>query len=178
MTTQREFRLAAWLVAFALLVFGPLGCSSASGGSSATEAADSGGSSGDGAAPRGCGQGTSCTAGSDLPAPPPDQGIQLETPDNAIVVQPNQEVFLCYYRTLPNTAAVDIGKMQSWMTLGSSHHFIAYEVGTGGGSRAADRSRMGRSSRVPSAVGRGFTRRPLPERSSRSEERRVGEEGR
>jgi Copper type II ascorbate-dependent monooxygenase, C-terminal domain len=133
MATQREFRLAAWLVAFALLVFGPLGCSSASGGSSATEAADSGGSSGDGAAPRGCGQGTSCTAGSDLPAPPPDQGIQLETPDNAIVVQPNQEVFLCYYRTLPNTAAVDIGKMQSWMTLGSSHHFIAYEVGTGAG---------------------------------------------
>jgi hypothetical protein len=49
-------------------------------------------------------------------------------------VQPGQEVFLCYYRTLPNTSSVDIGAFQSWMTPGSSHHFIAYEVGSAAGS--------------------------------------------
>ncbi|MGH7270955.1 MAG: hypothetical protein ACREJ3_11045 [Polyangiaceae bacterium] len=50
-------------------------------------------------------------------------------------MQPGQEVFLCYYRTLPNTAEVDIGALQSWMTPGSSHHFIASEVGAGSGAQ-------------------------------------------
>ncbi len=48
-----------------------------------------------------------------------------------IAVQAGQESFLCYYRTLPNTAEVDVGSYQSWMTPGSSHHFITYLVGSG-----------------------------------------------
>jgi hypothetical protein len=116
-------------MAFALMLVGPTGCSSAT-GSESTPARETPVDAG--APPRGCGQGTSCTAGSDLPVPAADEGVQIATPEGAIVVQPNQEVFMCYYKTLPNTAAVDIGTMQSWMTPGSSHHFIAYEMGTGG----------------------------------------------
>lgn len=77
----------------------------------------------------GCGQGTSCTAGSDLAAPATTDGFQILTPPGGITVQPGQEQFLCYYRTVPNTATVDIGKFQSWMTPGSSHHFIAFGLG-------------------------------------------------
>lgn len=74
---------------------------------------------------------------SDLPAPPAGTGIQIVTPDydvndaNAknLIVQPGQEIFLCYYVTLPNTAAIDVGGFQSWMSPGSSHHFIAYQEG-------------------------------------------------
>src|SRR5882672_6268071 len=134
--------------ALAALIFtvGFLGCSAHSGGSNAassgnggTVGSDSGstassGSDGSAGGPsglRGCGQGTSCTDGNDLAAPAATDGIQIETPDNAIAVQPGQEQFLCFYKTLPNTAAVDIGTMQSWMTPGSSHHFIAYKVGQG-----------------------------------------------
>ena len=79
----------------------------------------------------GCGQGTSCTPGTDLAAPSESDGFQIATPAGAIAVQPGQELFLCYYRTLPNTATVDVGAFQSWMTPESSHHFIAYQVGPG-----------------------------------------------
>src|SRR5581483_5969270 len=41
---------------------------------------------------------------------------------------------MCFYRTVPNTTTVDIGKFQSWMTPGSSHHFIAFELGGSSGS--------------------------------------------
>jgi hypothetical protein len=128
------FHLWAWAAAFALPLFGPVGCSSATGGGVSAhetthETVDSGAPA---PPPRGCGQGTSCTAGNDLPVPPADEGVQIATPEGAITVQPNQEAFLCFYKTLPNTAAVDIGTMQSWMTPGSSHHFIAYEMGGGG----------------------------------------------
>jgi hypothetical protein len=78
--------------------------------------------------------------GNDLAPPPAAQGFQIASP-NTIMVQPGQESFLCYYRTLPNSAEVDIGTFQSWMTTGSSHHFIAYEVGqggAGGGTKQAD----------------------------------------
>jgi hypothetical protein len=75
----------------------------------------------------------------ELAAPPAGTGIHIETPDydandpNAkqLVVQPGQEIFLCYYVTLPNTAEIDIGGFQSWMSPGSSHHFIVYQQGTG-----------------------------------------------
>jgi hypothetical protein len=33
--------------------------------------------------------------------------------------------------TLPNTSEVDVGGFQSWMSPGSSHHFILYQQGTG-----------------------------------------------
>lgn len=113
--------------------------SAASGSSvSASGSAASGtGGSGSGDVPamtKGCGQGTSCTPAADLAPPAAADGFQIETPDNAITVEPNQEAFLCFYKTLPNTMAFDIGKMQSWMTPDSSHHFIAYEIASGGGS--------------------------------------------
>jgi hypothetical protein len=77
----------------------------------------------------GCGQGSSCVEGDAAPSVTADEGIQIVTPANAIEVQPGQEIFMCYYRTLPNDAPIDIGGFQSWMTPGSSHHFIAYQVG-------------------------------------------------
>ncbi|HLK37632.1 MAG TPA: hypothetical protein VKU41_12820 [Polyangiaceae bacterium] len=70
-------------------------------------------------------------AGNDLAVPASADGFQLATPANAITVQPGQEAFLCYYRTLPNTSAIDVSAFQSWMTPGSSHHFIAYQQTSG-----------------------------------------------
>jgi hypothetical protein len=78
----------------------------------------------------GCGQGTFCTPGNDLAPPASGQGFQIVSP-SSITVQPGEEQFLCYYRTMPNTTEVDVGAFQSWMTTGSSHHFIAYQVGQG-----------------------------------------------
>jgi Copper type II ascorbate-dependent monooxygenase, C-terminal domain len=80
-------------------------------------------------------------AGTDLAAPVAGKGYQIATPDydandpNAMLmaVPPGQEVFLCYYLTLPNTGEVDVGGFQSYMTEGSSHHFIAYQVSGNGG---------------------------------------------
>jgi hypothetical protein len=117
----------AWVGLLALVALAMASCSSGSAGSPASPA-----DAASDAPVRGCGQGTSCTPGNDLPVPADGQGVQIETPDGGITVQPGQEVFLCYYRTLPNTTDVDVGTMQSWMTPGSSHHFIAYTQ-TGGG---------------------------------------------
>jgi hypothetical protein len=70
----------------------------------------------------------------DLPAPSADKGLQIAAPDydandpnaSQLVVQPGQEIFLCYYITLAND--IDIGGFRSWMTAGSSHHFILYQL--------------------------------------------------
>jgi hypothetical protein len=75
-----------------------------------------------------------------LAAPPDGTGYQIATPDydandpNAknLIVNPGQEIFLCYYVTLPNAAQIDIGGFQSWMSPGSSHHFIVYQLGGSG----------------------------------------------
>ena len=101
--------------------------------SSAAPSASAAGDAGPAATTRGCGQGTSCTPGTDLAAPADSDGYQVVTPAGAIAVQPGQEAFMCFYKTLPNTAEVDVGKIQSWMTPGSSHHFIAYQIAPGGG---------------------------------------------
>ncbi len=110
------------------------GTSSGSTGSSgaATDGGSDGGSS-NGIPQRvtGCGQGTSCTPGTDLAPPASGEGYQIATPAGAISVQPGAEDFLCYYKTLPNTSTIDVGSYQSYMTPGSSHHFITYEVGSG-----------------------------------------------
>jgi hypothetical protein len=61
--------------------------------------------------------GYSIQEGANLALPERGTGYQIETPDydannpNAknLIVQPNQEIFLCYYVTLPNTEEVDIG---------------------------------------------------------------------
>jgi hypothetical protein len=72
----------------------------------------------------------------DLIAPAASDGFQIASPDynandpNAkqLVVPPNQEIFLCYYYTIPGNADIDIGAIRSWMTDASSHHFILYQL--------------------------------------------------
>jgi hypothetical protein len=119
------------------------GCSSDGGSKSPTvapvsaapSATASPGGSDAGAAPR-----YSVEAATDLPSPAAGAGFQIETPDynasdpNAqlMIVQPNQEIFLCYHVTLPNTAELDVGAFQSYMSPGSSHHFIVFQQSNSG----------------------------------------------
>jgi hypothetical protein len=76
----------------------------------------------------GCGQGTSCTPGTDLAAPASTDGFQIVVP-NTITIQPGAEQYYCYYKTIPGSAAIDVGAFQSWMSTGSSHHFITFQGG-------------------------------------------------
>jgi len=94
---------------------------------------DDGGSSGTGnsdassALPtHGCGQATTCTPGNDLAPPAAADGFQVVSPENAFTIEPNEEAYYCYYKHLPSSAAVNVGKFQSWMTPDSSHHFILF----------------------------------------------------
>jgi hypothetical protein len=115
------------------LAIGLLGCSSDASKSATPTSATSGGGVDS--------PGYSVKEGSDLVAPAADAGFAIETPDynasdpNAknMIVQPNQEIFLCYYVTLPNTTEVDVGEFQSYMSAGSSHHFIVYEQSSNSG---------------------------------------------
>ncbi len=83
--------------------------------------------------------------GSDLPIPSVADGFQIVTPDydpnnvnaSKMVVDPGGEIFLCYYVTLPNDAEFDVGSFQSWMSPGSSHHFIVYQQAAGNGTNGA-----------------------------------------
>src|SRR5690348_1699235 len=105
---------------------GVLGCSSASSsesppahhdaGSATLDAGSAAQDAGIARESTGCGQGTSCMPGTDLAAPGATDGFQIVTPPGGIMVQPGQEQFMCFYRTVPNTTTVDIGKFQSWMT--------------------------------------------------------------
>lgn len=143
--TNQDSSLLHWLAgaARAAVVVAVAGCSSGSNGASPSTESKGGPDGSTGASDAsalsrnstGCGQGTSCAPGTDLAPPATADGIQIVTPPGQIVVQPGQELFLCYYRTLPNTAAIDLGAFQSWMTPGSSHHFILYRVGAGSSSQ-------------------------------------------
>jgi hypothetical protein len=79
---------------------------------------------------RGCGMGTSCRPGSDLPVPAEADGIQIVTPPGMFTVAPGQEIFPNYCATVPGNAEFDVGTVQSWMTPGSSHELIVYQGGT------------------------------------------------
>jgi hypothetical protein len=104
------------------------GSGSSSSGSGPTSSSGASGSSG------GSGSGGSGDGATDLAAPASSAGIQIATPDynandpNAknLIVMPSQEIFLCYYVTLPSTQ-IEVGGFQSWMSSGSSHHFIVYQ---------------------------------------------------
>jgi hypothetical protein len=117
-----------------------LGCSSDASKSAKTETPTSNSTSGNTNETRSSSPGYSVAAATDLAAPARGAGYQIETPDydatnvNAknLVVAPNQEIFLCYYVTLPNKAEVDIGAFQSYMSPGSSHHFILYQQSNSG----------------------------------------------
>jgi hypothetical protein len=63
----------------------------------------------------------------DLAAPPSGVGIQFATPPGAFTVNPGQEIFPNYCVTV--TSDFQVGGFQSWMTNGSSHHFILYNQG-------------------------------------------------
>jgi hypothetical protein len=77
----------------------------------------------------GCGQGTSCTPGTDLAAPASTDGFQIVLPPGSVTIQPGAEAYYCYYKTIPGSAAINVGAFQSWMSTGSSHHFITFEGG-------------------------------------------------
>jgi hypothetical protein len=81
----------------------------------------------------GCGQGTSCTPGSDLAAPASADGFQFVLKSGQVTISPNSEQYYCYYNTIPGSSTIQVGAFQSWMSTGASHHFITYEV-TGGAS--------------------------------------------
>ena len=124
-----HIRFEAIVCASLALASGLFGCSS-DGSKSATPGTPAPG--GSVASP-----GYSVKDGADLVAPAADDGFQIETPDydandaNAknMIVEPNQEIFLCYYITLPNKAEFDVGAFQSYMSPQSSHHFIVYQQG-------------------------------------------------
>jgi len=115
------------------------GGSTATGSSSGSKGGSSGSSSGsttttaDGGSSGATGISTApgITAGpvgaTDLAAPPAADGMQFETPDMAYSVAPNQEIFPNFCVTVPST--IQVGGFQSWMSLGSSHHFILYKGG-------------------------------------------------
>jgi hypothetical protein len=115
---------------------GPASSPGASAGSSGSSPGPSGGvgpaAAEGGTRPgRGCGLGTSCIPGNDLTAPGPTEGFQIVTPPGMFTVDPGQETFSNYCAVLPGTAEFDVGKMQSWMSPGSSHELIVYQQPAG-----------------------------------------------
>jgi Copper type II ascorbate-dependent monooxygenase, C-terminal domain len=130
-----RFAVAAY---FAVLLAGVVGCSAASAPKRTT--ASSSTNSGANTSTSSKTPGYYQLDGQSLPTPADGTGFQIETPDydandpNAknLIVNPGQEIFLCYHVTLPNADQVDIGGFQSWMSPGSSHHFIVYQLGGNG----------------------------------------------
>jgi hypothetical protein len=112
---------------------GSSGNSSSSGASTADGGgSSSGGSSSGGVAADGIPTAPGVTAGpvgaTDLAAPPTAAGMQFETVAGAYQVAPGQEIFPNFCVTVPNN--IQVGGFQSWMSIGSSHHFILYKGGT------------------------------------------------
>jgi hypothetical protein len=118
---------------------GGSGSGSGSSGGSGSSSGSSSSGSGSKASDAGNGGGAPDSAGDTLTVPAAGDGMQIVTPPysasdaNAknMIVNPGQEIFLCYYVTLPNTGEVDVGAFQSFMTYGSSHHFIVFQGGQG-----------------------------------------------
>jgi hypothetical protein len=116
------------------------GTSGAGGSSGAKSGASSG--SGSGAASTGStssngiptaeGFTTGPAGATDLPVPPAADGIQFETTAGLYTVMPGQEIFPNFCVTVPRD--IQVGGFQSWMSPGSSHHFILYKGGTASGS--------------------------------------------
>jgi hypothetical protein len=103
--------------------------SSGSSAGSSDDASAGSGSAGDAESvlpTRGCGQGTSCTPGTDLAPPAAADGFQIVTPASAFPIGPNEEAYYCYYKTIPSSTAIQVGAFQSVMTKGFSHHFILF----------------------------------------------------
>jgi hypothetical protein len=59
----------------------------------------------------------------EAPLPPPPSGAQITSPE--FTLQPGEEVFKCFYTSLPAEQEVAVGRFRSLMTPGS-HHLILY----------------------------------------------------
>jgi len=44
------------------------------------------------------------------------------------MIQPGQEYYYCYFKSIPSTSDIKVGSFQSWMSTGASHHFILFEA--------------------------------------------------
>ncbi|HVU03012.1 MAG TPA: hypothetical protein VHC69_33900 [Polyangiaceae bacterium] len=104
---------------------------------SVSGAAGTSSAAGSAGAPAGCAQGTFCQAADDLAPPDAAQGFQLVSP-SSITVQPGAEAFYCFYKNVPATTEVSVGGYRSYMTKGSSHHFITYLTGGNGSTTQPD----------------------------------------
>ena len=104
---------------------GKTGSSGSSSGSGSTADAGSTASNGIPTAP---GITTGPVGATDLAVPASADGMQFQTPDMAYSVAPGQEIFPNFCVTVPST--IQVGGFQSWMSIGSSHHFILYKGGT------------------------------------------------
>jgi hypothetical protein len=62
-----------------------------------------------------------------LAAPDPSKGFQIAIPET-LMIQPGSEYYYCYYKTIPSTSNIQVGAFQSWMSTGSSHHFILFQA--------------------------------------------------
>ena len=109
---------------------GPNGGAPGVGGATSTGGAT--GAAGSTSNPTGCAQGTYCKEASDLSPPDASKGFQLVSP-SSVVLKPGEEQFLCYYKNIPSGTDVNVSGFRSWMTKGSSHHFITYLVGASSG---------------------------------------------
>ena len=89
---------------------------------------NSGGTSSASTIPTAQGFTTGPPGATDLAAPPAGDGIHFETPAGAYSVAPGQESFPNYCVVTPSE--IQVGGFQSWMSVGSSHHFILYNGGT------------------------------------------------
>jgi len=104
------------------------GTGSSSGGTSASDDAGSTATSNDGTPiPTAPGITTGPVGATDLAVPDPSVGLQFATTPMAYAVAPNQEIFPNFCVTVPSN--IQVGGFQSWMSEGSSHHFILYKGG-------------------------------------------------
>ena len=107
------------------------GSGGAAPGAGGAAAPGTGGASGGNSNGVGCGQGTFCQPGDDLAPPATSDGFQIVSPAS-LMVNPGDEQFWCYFKTIPGTGEVDVGGFRSWMTVGASHHFITFHTTAGG----------------------------------------------
>ena len=109
--------------------------SSSGGGSSGGTTADAGAPTSNDGIPTAPGITAGPTGATDLAVPDPSVGIQFETPAMMYAVAPNQEIFPNFCVTVPKD--IQVGGFQSWMSVGSSHHFILYKGGAASSSGGA-----------------------------------------
>jgi hypothetical protein len=119
------------------------GGSGGSSSGSSSNTADASASSGDGGdvIPTAPGITVGPTGATDLAPPPSSVGMQFETPPGEFQVTPGDEIFPNWCVVVPT--AIQVGGFQSWMSEGSSHHFILYRGGAVAAGTAAGMCSLG-----------------------------------